>query len=381
MAEAWARQPSGYVYRRDGERGAVWHVKYRLPDGRQRKKKIGPAWGERGRPPTGYFTKRTAEAWLRDRLDEARRGTLPELADTQATFADASAEFLRFVEQDRDLKPSTLRGYRSIVDAHLDPQFGETRLTDITPRSIEGWRSSLCAADDGKPLSNASKNRILVLMNGIFERARKVNNLPRNPLSEIERHPERSSNDIDVFTVDEVRRLVKAAASKQDAALYLTAAFTGLRRGELIALRWREIDIDNSVIRVRASYAARTVTVPKSGKVRSVPLAPEVAAALTKLRKRRHWKSDDDLVFVGLAGEYLDGSALRRRYLAALDKAGLRHFRFHDLRHTFGTRMIASADVRRVQEWLGHADIQTTMKYLHYVPRDSDAALVAEAFS
>ena len=55
--------------------------------------------------------------------------------------------------------------------------------------------------------------------------------------------------------------------------------------------------------------------------------------------------------------------------------------RFHDLRHTFGTRMIAKADIRRVQEWMGHADIQTTMKYLHYAPRDEDAELVAQAFA
>jgi integrase len=83
---------------------------------------------------------------------------------------------------------------------------------------------------------------------------------------------------------------------------------------------------------------------------------------------------------VGVTGGYLDGSALRRRYKAALAAAGLRPLRFHDLRHTFGTRMIAKADIRRVQEWMGHADIQTTMRYLHYAPRDEDAELVAEAF-
>jgi integrase len=85
-------------------------------------------------------------------------------------------------------------------------------------------------------------------------------------------------------------------------------------------------------------------------------------------------------VFAALAGGYLDGSALRRRYGAALARAGLRPLRFHDLRHTFGTRMIAVADIRRVQEWMGHADVQTTMRYLHYAPRAEDAALVAQAF-
>ena len=134
------------------------------------------------------------------------------------------------------------------------------------------------------------------------------------------------------------------------------------------------------MVRVRASYAAGALTTPKSGKVRSVPIAPDVARALARLSGREHWRSDDDLVFAGEAGGYLDGSALRRRYAAALGRAGLRPLRFHDLRHTFGTRMIAKADIRRVQEWMGHADVQTTMRYLHYAPRADDAALVAEAF-
>jgi integrase len=165
-----------------------------------------------------------------------------------------------------------------------------------------------------------------------------------------------------------------------DAAIFLAAAFTGLRRGELLALRWRDVDFTGSAVRVRASYAGGELTTAKSGKVRSVPLAPEVAEVLARLRQRHDWTSDDDLVFPGEAGDYLDGSALRRRYAAAVLRAGLRPLRFHDLRHTFGTRMIAKADIRRVQEWMGHADVQTTMRYLHYAPRADDAELVAQAF-
>ena len=86
-------------------------------------------------------------------------------------------------------------------------------------------------------------------------------------------------------------------------------------------------------------------------------------------------------MFASEVGTYLDGSALRRRYKVALDRAALRPLRFHDLRHTLGTRMIAKADIRRVQEWMGHADIQTTMRYLHYAPHEEDARLVAEAFA
>lgn len=147
-----------------------------------------------------------------------------------------------------------------------------------------------------------------------------------------------------------------------------------------MALRWRDVDFAGSVVRVRASYAGGALTTPKSGKVRSVPLAPDVATALTNFSLRGLFTGPDDLVFPGDAGRFLDGSALRRRYKAALRDANLRTLRFHDLRHTFGTRMIAKADIRRVQEWMGHADIQTTMRYLHYAPREEDARLVAEAF-
>jgi integrase len=110
-------------------------------------------------------------------------------------------------------------------------------------------------------------------------------------------------------------------------------------------------------------------------------MAPRVAEALARLSQREFFTGDDDVVFAGIAGGYLDGSALSKRYRAALRRASLRPLRFHDLRHTFGTCVIGVADIRRVQEWMGHANVQTTMQYLHYVPRPQDAALVGEAFA
>ena len=368
-----ASTPSGHVFRVEGKRGLVWYSKYRLPDGRQVKKKLGPAWTERGRPPAGYFTKRLAEEWLRSALDQARRGTLPGMVRTGATFAEAAAEYLRYIEHDRGRKPSTVRGYRSAIEAHLVPVFGAMAVEDVTTEAIERWMADF----SGSP---RSRNKLLIQLHGILGRARRVYGLPSNAAADVEKVPLRQSGDIDVFSPEEVWALVRAADSPQDAAIFLTAAFTGLRMGELLALRWRDVDFTGQTIRVRASYYLGELTTPKSGKVRAVPMAPDVASALAQLGQREHWVGDDDLVFVGVTGGYLDGSALRRRYKAALAAAGLRPLRFHDLRHTFGTRMIAKADIRRVQEWMGHADIQTTMRYLHYAPRDEDAELVAEAF-
>jgi hypothetical protein len=101
------RAPSGHVFRVERSREPAWYAKYRLPDGRQVQKKLGPAWTDRGRPAAGYFTKRLAEDWLRSTLEQARRGTLPGSVRTGATFADAAAEFLRYTEHDRGCKPST----------------------------------------------------------------------------------------------------------------------------------------------------------------------------------------------------------------------------------------------------------------------------------
>ena len=104
---------SGHVFRFEGARQTGRRAKYRLPDGRQVKKTIGPAWTDRGRPAAGYYTRRPAEAWLRDVLTQAQAGKLPGMVRTGVTFADACEEYLRYVEVDLDRKPSTVTDYRS----------------------------------------------------------------------------------------------------------------------------------------------------------------------------------------------------------------------------------------------------------------------------
>ncbi|MCW2986182.1 MAG: site-specific integrase [Conexibacter sp.] len=365
-----ARSISGHVFRVDRAAGPVWYAKYRLPDGRQVQKKVAPAWTRPGRPDDGFVNRRGAEAWLADVLAQAHAGTLPGMVRTGVTFERASSEWLRYCVEDRACKPSTMVDYRHTVERVLVPVFGPLLLDDITAPAIEAWRASLST-------SARTRNKQLTILNGIFRRGQKRFGLQRNPVLEIERMREPRQVNLDVFSPEEVMALVRAAESEQDAAIYLTAAFTGLRRGELIALRWRDVDFAGCVIRVRASYAAGALTTPKSGKLRSVPMAPQVAEALARLGRAA---TDDALVFLGEGGGYLDGSALRRRYKLALERAGLRSLRFHDLRHTFGTRAIAKADILRVKEWMGHADVATTMRYLHYVPRPEDARLIAAAF-
>jgi integrase len=371
------RAVSGHVFRVDGRRGPRWYAKYRLPDGRQVQKALGPAWTQRGRPAEGYFTKRTAEAWLRDVLDQARCGTLPGMVRTGATFADAAHEWLRFVEQERGRKPSTLADYRSVVRAHLLPAFGEKPLESVTTEMIEVWLA--VQLREGR-LSRRSLQKMVVLLHGIFRRAKKVWKLPQNPVADIDKPTAARRTEIVFYSPEEVHALVRAAASEQDGAIFLTAALTGLRMGELLALRWRDVDFAAQTVRVVASYTAGVLGTPKSGSGRAVPLVAEVAQALARLGRRERHSGPDDLVFVGDGGSYLDCSALRRRFKKARGRAGLRPLRFHDLRHTFGSVAIRTADPRELQEWMGHSDFSTTQIYMHYRPRADAARRLSAAF-
>jgi integrase len=367
---------SGHVFCVQRKRGPQWYVKYRLPGGKQVQKRLGPAWVEAGSPLPCFYTKKTAQAALHALLTDARRGALPASMASGTTIRQAAEEWLPHCEWERGVKASTLSEYRSVVEAHIVPRFGDEPIESVTTRHIEAWAAELLAT--GR--SRRTVNKVLTMLNGIFERARRVWDLPSNPVRDVTRKRDRYGGDLDFFSPEEVMRLVRAAASEQDGAIYLAAAFTGLRRGELLALRWQDLLFEQEAIRVRASYSYGAVTSPKSGRSRRVPMVSQVAERLIALRERGFLVEDDDLVFPGERGEFLDGSALRRRYKAALRKAGLRELRFHDLRHSFGSLAITSLSILEVQAALGHASLTTTTRYLHAKSKADEARRLAQAF-
>lgn len=109
-------------------------------------------------------------------------------------------------------------------------------------------------------------------------------------------------------------------------------------------------------------------------------MVDQLAAALNDLKGRGHHAARRDHVFISRFGTELDSSALRRRYIAARDAAGQRPLPFHSLRHTFASVAINVASITQVQAWMGHADVKTTMRYLHHKSRADDAQLLTAAF-
>lgn len=169
------------------------------------------------------------------------------------------------------MKPSTLTDYRSVVSPRLLPAFGALPIEQLTPSLIERWRAGL-GADRPQPITNRTRNKSVTILGGTMERARKVYGLPSNPVRDVEKLRERyDATRFEFYSPEEVWALVRAAASEQHGAIFLAAAFTGLRRGELIALRWRDVDFECSSIRVSGSYANGQLTTPKSGHGRVCP--------------------------------------------------------------------------------------------------------------
>jgi len=397
---------SGHVFRRKRRTGDRWMAKWRDAEG-QHQVVLGKVWTKRGRPAEGYLTKQGAQRELDAILADARRYHLtsqPRRSST-VTFAEAAREWLRYVEYDRKRRPSTITDYRWIVERRLLPDFGELPLEAITTQRIDNWRVELVAAGgiaDGEGLSARTINKYLGVIHSILKRAQRTYGLAANAAAWAERQPVTRSGDFDVLSAAEVEALARVAREgrqrkppkhptglewraklrqqdQQDAAIFLTAAYAGLRLGELRSLRWRDLDFGKRLIHVRHSYVMRNEDAPKSGRVRSVPMIDQVAATLDQLSRRNDWTGEEDLVFVSPVGEHIEDSALRRRFYAALEAAGLKHVRFHDLRHSFGTLAVQVFPLTDVKAYMGHADIATTMIYVHHVPQVDAAEKLSAA--
>ncbi len=355
------------------QRGSSWVVTYRV-DGRQ-------VW-------RSFPDREQAELWLAERRLELARNEAR--APARVTFSVAARAWVDH-GRDRNLSPKTIRDRESVLSRWLEPAFGPRRLEDVTAASITKWRReqmrTLVEFPGGETrpaMSLRNAEKITALLYSIFEFARVEYALPSNPVARVERLRVRyDPASFDYYEPEEVHALARAASSDQDRAIYLVAAFAGLRMGECLALRWRDVDFAQQTIRVERSLTdERKMKAPKSGRSRSVPLASTLVGPLDRLSQRDTFTGPDELVFVGGQGEPLDGSALRRRYKAAQKRARLRPIRFHDLRHSFGTVAAnAARSGHELQEWMGHADYRTTQRYLHYRSRGDEAARLDAAFA
>jgi integrase len=328
------------------------------------------------------LTRTEAEKKLRQLMESEQ----PKPVGAEVTVADAGDRLLLHLEA-MGRKPTTLSTYSSTLRTHIQqPQLADVPLHEVDPGAVEELMATMRRNGKApKTIANTFK-----LLNQIFVFGKKKRWCRENPCADVDSPVVEPNTDIRFLNQEELSALLRAidTDAKQfgstDRALFMTAAMTGLRQGELLALRWRDIDWEAGKIRVRRNYVRGHWVTPKSRRgSRSVPLADQLAGELDRHFKRSAYQDDDDLVFAHPEkGTVLCHSALTGRFKRALKAAGVRPVRFHDLRHTFGTRMAAEGvATRRLQEWMGHADIKTTQIYTDYEPRDDEKEIVGAAFS
>ena len=369
---------TGTLYVQERANGQeLWYGRWHL-GGRRVNRRLGP----KRRRGTGKGLNRTqAEAELRRRMVRER----PPAAGSSVSFASTADLMLRDLEA-LGRKPTTLDNYRAILRSHLLPRFGEVGVGQVKKGDIEAFMVAL--TDAGK--AARTRSGIFKLLSQVFNFAQRHDWCEQNPCRSVRRPRVRECSEIRFLNQQELDALIAAIDVSNepfgptDKAIFLTAAMTGMRQGELLALRWRDVDWEAKRIRVRRNYTRGYWSTPKSRSgERAVPLSGRVENELRAHLGHSHFCGEDDLVFANpLNGEVLSHGPLVRRLKKALKEAGVRTIRFHDLRHTFGTRIAAAGVPMRVlQEWMGHRDYRTTLIYADYEPGDEESGLVDAAFS
>jgi integrase len=383
---------------------AFYEVMFRI-DGRQVKRRVGPAWvtpagkPRRGRPRDGCL----GVAGAHDRAREIVAEQAVKAADPQATgptFREVALDYMRWLERVKGAKPSTLadHGYalaepNGTTNGQVMLALGDRPAADVTPRDVDSLLDALAASG----ASPRTINKRRALLGAVFTYGVKRASLPGSPVRATDKRREPQRAALDTYSVAEVERLAAALAEgrhrdrhaasdatraedAQDAELVRVAAYTGLRQGELRALRWR--DVGEGVITVSRALSAGVESGTKGGRVRHVPLVPQAAEALKRLRARGDFSAREELVFCNWRGRALDPSALVARFKRARDAVGLRPLRFHDLRHTYGSLLATGGvPVTEIQAAMGHADLQTTARYLHARQASEQVDRFARAFA
>ncbi len=308
----------------------------------------------------------TYEAILRGRLVRGEPVDV-KLTPAAPTFQEFAKEWME-THVTTNNKSSTQRSTRMILEQHLVPTFGSRRLDAIAAEDIERYKASRLQAG----LSPKTVNNHLGVLGKCLRTAAewgRMGSVPRFRMLKVP--PDR----FDFLDPTEAVRLVAAFADALWKTMGLCALRSGLRLGELIGLRWEDIDLERRQLTVRRSIVRGVVASPKSNKVRHVPLADDLYAALVGLGRGTGY------VFEQADGEPVTRGMAWRAIQTACKRAALRPVGWHVLRHSFASQLASEGvSMRVVQELLGHADLKMTMRYAHLAPsslRDAVAVLQA----
>jgi integrase len=365
----------GSVYRR----GKTWTAHVSTGGrGRQRQVKEG-----------GFATERQAQQRLTEILSDLDDGTF--VTPSKRTVETTVKQWLASLPS-TGRKATTVDGYRSKLEGYLVPELGAVLLQDLSPLDLDQLYRTLL----DRPVSRQtvlSTHRVIHTMLADAVRkglvVRNVAELASAPRASSARGPEMKT-----WTPDELRVFLERTEDETHGRLYRVAAMTGVRRSELVGLRWADVDLDAGAIRIRQRLVRvkgkTDVDTPKTKRSeRTIDLDPMTVATLKAHRHEQRelrllvgpgW-TDHDLVFCGPDGTPANPDAIGKAFARAVKRHGLPTIRFHDLRHTHATHLlVAGVNIKVVSERLGHASVSFTLDtYGHVLPGQQAEAAAAVA--
>jgi integrase len=264
-------------------------------------------------------------------------------------------EYFAYYQANR--RPQSIQRHKTAYRA-LQPTFGHQRLADISPLAIERYKRQR----QGAGVSGVSINRELAFLKNLYSKAMEWDKVGDNPVKKVRLY--REDNARTRFLTDNEEASLLACCRPQLMPLVVTALHTGFRKSELLSLTWQDVDFKRGVVTVRAGYA-------KNGEARSVPMNQVLTDTLKTVKLQ---EIEGERVFCNRHGQPY--SSFRTAFERAVRQAGIADFTFHDLRHTFASRLVmAGIDLPTVKELMGHKDIGMTMRYAHLSSDHKQAAV------
>ena len=363
--------------------GQSWLVKYDIaPD---------PTTGQRRtRCKTVRGSKKEAESVRRKLLEAVKEGT--HVDTSKKAFAEYARHWLDNIAATK-VSAKTLERYREIVETNIIPVIGETRLQKLTTAHVESLYSQAQKSGrrDGRGLSTTTVRHMHVVLSAILVSASKKRLIQTNPMEDVESVPKAATPEIKTLDSGEVQTLLRTARGTDLYAPVLLAAATGMRRGEVLGLRWSDIDFERRVLAVRQSLEETRqddlrIKSPKTASGVRTIILPEFAIAALRGHRREQAErrlavglgsNKRGLVFTDLDGNPRSPNKLTKGFGRLVKRAGVARITLHGLRHTHATQLLLNnVHVKTVSERLGHANITITLEtYAHVLPSmQQDAA-------
>lgn len=334
-----------------------------------------------GKPQYVYktFSGTKSEARKEELKLKGAAGVMPRGSNREALTLEQFTERWLSLYVEPNVRPFTVVCYRGVLQQHILPVLGSYKLQDIKADAVQRVFNALL-------LSPNTKAHTRIIFSMLMKRARKLGLIADNPCEDLVLPPVRVHH-VRSLTPDEARRFLKVCEKHRDGFLLSTALLTGLRKSELLKLRWEHVDLVKGIIAVREGGSVAGETKSEAGR-RDVVMPRYLLERMNAefIRdEQKHMETPtwnpDRCVFPSIHGKYRPGTGVASNNLrSALKRAGidLPGFRFHDLRHSHGSLLLdAGVALPAIQERLGHASLQTTVAmYLH--PDGSAGAKISE---